>query len=338
MTLPRCRCSCGLSWSRYFLLLLALRVQRRHHDTATDHQFRHHVLLRRRRGDPCCSSICSGSSVTPKSTSDPSRLRHGQPDRLDLLEEAGIRLSRHGLCDGRDRRYRLRGVGAPHVHRRHVLGDQAYFVAATMVIAVPTGVKIFSLDRHDVGQFDHSRPMLWAIGFMILFTVGGVTGVVLANAGVDRVLRTLLRRRALPLRAVARRGLRDLRRLVLLVPEIIRLHVFGDHRQAALLVHLHRRNLVFFPQHFSVFPACRVRRLSRRVRRLGSRCPCRLLHFRVRRADIHLGLVDAFARKEQAADNPWGSGATTLEWTLPSPHRSPVRGAAARAVVRCAGV
>ena len=51
---------------------------------------------------------------------DPAGVRHDQPDRLDLLEEAGVRLSRHGLRDGRDRRHRLRGVGAPHVHGRHV--------------------------------------------------------------------------------------------------------------------------------------------------------------------------------------------------------------------------
>ena len=51
---------------------------------------------------------------------DPARLRHDQPDRLDLLAQAGVRLSRHGLCDGRDRRHRLRRVGAPHVHGRHV--------------------------------------------------------------------------------------------------------------------------------------------------------------------------------------------------------------------------
>ena len=203
------------------------------------------------------------------------------------------------------------------------LAAQAYFALASMVIAVPTGIKVFSwLATMWGGSIRFSVPMLWAIGFIVLFTIGGVTGVVLANVGVDYALQ-------------------DTYYVIAHFHYVLSLGaVFGifagfyywfpkmsGYLTSESLGRLHfvlmfvGVNLVFFPHHFLGLAGMPRRYADypdafagwNLVSSIGAYISAAgfLVFFVV--------VAEAVWRKRLAGNNPWGDGATTLEWTLSSP-------------------
>jgi cytochrome c oxidase subunit 1 len=199
-----------------------------------------------------------------------------------------------------------------------------YFTAATMVIAVPTGIKIFSwIATMWGGSLSFKTPMMWAIGFIFMFTVGGVTGVVLANAGVDTAMH-------------------DTYYVVAHFHYVLSLGaVFGlfagwyywypkmfGKMYSELLGQLHfwtffiGVNILFFPMHFLGNQGMPRRIPDYNVdfaywNGIASKWGYTIMAVGVLIFFINMLWTMIAGRK--AADNPWGEGATTLEWTLPSP-------------------
>ncbi|MEY3293142.1 MAG: hypothetical protein RJB12_913, partial [Pseudomonadota bacterium] len=200
---------------------------------------------------------------------------------------------------------------------------RAYFIAATMIIAVPTGVKIFSwIATMWGGSISFKTPMLWAIGFIFLFTVGGVTGVVLSNAGIDY-------------------SLHDTYYVVAHFHYVLSLgavfaifagfyywfeKMFGvKYNEFLGCLHFWLMfvgvNIVFFPQHFLGLQGMPRRYVDysdgyaywNMVSTWGYVITVvGVLVFLIM-------LAEAAIRRRPGVANPWGEGATTLEWTLSSP-------------------
>ncbi len=215
-------------------------------------------------------------------------------------------------------------VWAHHMFTVGMSADlRAYFMLATIIIAVPTGIKIFSwIATMWGGSLTFETPMLFAIGFVFLFTLGGVTGVILANAGIDTVMHDTYY-------VVAHFH------YVLSMGAMFGIFAgiyywFGKmsgRKYNEFLGKLHfwlffiGVNVTFFPQHFLGL-AGMPRRIPdypdayagwNLVSTYGS-----YISFAATLIFLFAIVYALFYGKKEVA-NPWGEGADTLEWTLSSP-------------------
>jgi len=213
-------------------------------------------------------------------------------------------------------------------HHMYVSGmgvdAQAYFSFATMVIAVPTGVKVFSwIATMWGGSVSFRAPMLWALGFIFMFTIGGVTGVMIANAGVDRLLTDTYYIVAhfhyvMSLGAI----------FAIFAGWYYWFPKMTGYIYSEPLAQLHfwltfvGANILFFPQHFLGLAGMPRRYVDYPDAFAGWNWWSSIGAYITFAGTIVflLGMIHAyFIERRRAAGNPWGEGATTLEWTLPSP-------------------
>jgi cytochrome c oxidase subunit 1 len=215
-------------------------------------------------------------------------------------------------------------VWAHHMYTVGLSVDtKAYFVFATMVIAVPTGIKVFSwIATMWGGSIEFKTPMLWAMGFVLLFTIGGVTGVVLANAGVDVVLQDTYYVVAhfhyvLSLGAV----FAIFAGWYFWFPKITGYTYNETLGQLHFWLMFIGVNIAFFPMHFLGLAGMPRRIADYPDAFAGWNYVASIGAFIAGFSIIVflIAMAEAFIAKRRAGDNPWGVGATTLEWLLPSP-------------------
>jgi len=203
------------------------------------------------------------------------------------------------------------------------VNTKMYFTAATMIIAVPTGIKVFSwIATMWGGSMSFETPMLWAIGFIFMFTVGGVTGVMLSNAGLDTYFHNSYY-------VVAHFH------YVLSLGAVFAIFAgfyywFGKMTGKPyneLLGKLHfwvffvGVNVMFFPMHYLGQQAMprRVPDYPAEFEYWNNISSIGYAIMGVGMLFFFLNLVVSLSSKKRVAGNYWGEGATTLEWTLSSP-------------------
>lgn len=200
---------------------------------------------------------------------------------------------------------------------------RAYFTLATMVIAVPTGIKIFSwIATMWGGTLTFRTPMLYAIGFLFVFTLGGLTGIVLANGGIDIAMHDtyyVVGHFHYTLSLGALFGM--FAGFYYWFPKMSgRMYneTLGKLHFWMMFVGV---NLTFFPMHFLGLAGMPRRYVDYPDAFAGWNHVASMGAFLSGFASllfVYL-IFDAFRRKVQAPDNPWGEGADTLEWTISSP-------------------
>ena len=215
-------------------------------------------------------------------------------------------------------------VWAHHMYTTGLsVNTKMYFTAATMVIAVPTGIKIFSwIATMWGGSLSFKAPMVWAIGFIFLFTVGGVTGVVLSSGGIDDNLQDTYYVVAhfhyvLSLGAVT----------ALFAGFYYWFPKMSGRMYSEVLAQIHfwiffvGVNLIFFPMHFLGMQGM-PRRYPDYPAAFEHWNHVATLGYKVMAVSTLIWFVNifyAFVAGKKAEGNYWGEGATTLEWTLSSP-------------------